>query len=152
MEVLRPARHPLDRPYDRASQRFEHSLCRGSRPSVWPEHHPRSLPLARRRQNMAAHPICGRQDRSHRHPVRSIQSQHYVRGDVAGSAQAVDHGIRRPGQRTVSFRRRRRRLDQTHGQGLARRHDRTHWDCHYSQPEPDIRADRGRKGWSLPLR
>ena len=31
----------------------------------------RSLPLARWRQDLAAHPVCGRQDRRDRHPVRS---------------------------------------------------------------------------------
>ena len=111
-------------------------------------------------KNLAAHPVCGRQDRGHRHPVRSVQSQHSVRRDVAGSAQAVDHGVRRPGQRTVSFRRRRRHLDQTHRQGFAGRHDRTHWIA--TTPNPNriyalieaekgglFRSDDGGEKWEL---
>ncbi len=136
------------------SDRLLDRLGRGLRQALGAQRRARRLQDDRRGPDVAAGPVPGRPHGRGRHLDGARQPRRPVRRAVGGVAQVVGDELRRPGQRPLQVRRRRRDVERDHARARdargRRRQDRRRGVPGRSGSRVGARRERG--GRRLPLR
>ena len=124
----------------------ESAVRRRARPSVRPERGARHLPLDRRRPDVPAGALQGREHRRQGRRHRSVQPGHRLRDDVGGAAGSVgERRVERHPRRHLQVDRRRHDLEAADAGPAGRRRQRRARD-RAEQPEAALRDASRRRG------